>query len=847
MPRLRWARTMTPPRWALPAGVALAVAAPLALWDSRAHVVPSLDGYWRGLSDPPSLLRVVVSLAVAIALAMALSRLGREGSRPFLWMLLAVTPLLAVWWGRFPLLLLFQGPALILLAGAVLGVTTLRMVPREWPERLSGPALFAAGFAFYGLVGTGIPGPAGPQGDEPHYLAMAHSLLTDGDLDLADEFAEREYSAFFAGELRPHTSPASPPGTLYPVHTPGLPVLLLPAYALGGATGARLFMAAVAALAGALAHRAVRHVFGSEGLATGAWAILTFTPPLPFYAVSLYPETPAALATAAFLLPGPGRARLVAAGVAAAALPWLHPKFLPLALVGLALAAGRRDVPGATRAALVGGPAVSLALLLGFFAAVYGRPSLGAAYGPGLSSDTAPTRIPWGVLALLTDRQYGLLACSPAWFLALPGMLALFRENRRDAVRAALLSGASVAVGAAFSMWWGGACPPARFVVPALPALALAVAAALRVRPAPAAALAGAGLAVVALAVGAPRAIHNRTDGESALLRFLAPALDLDASLPSFVPEPTAASLVLAGSLLAVASLAWMRGLRGLVAGAAAYAVVALPLRGRPLIDPRGAPQQLIAAWEPAGLWPRGGLPKPDRLFVPLDLPGAPWRLGPSEWRASRREDLPPGLYRIDVAGHTLAAATGMNVARLELAARDLPLDQTYLREGAPDPSFTLLLPVGARGLRLSAIGVQAGALVTDARVVPLDVVPVSRRGPLTWPRAPEPDRYRVPRGALRVTVLDRSIPEADGFRLDGAQGSFVLECAPGRPVDVRVVRPQIGPRDVVTWGGRRVPLGAVREATLDLPVEPAVMIGSVAIVDVRVDAAGAWVEFSAR
>jgi hypothetical protein len=837
---------MTRPRWLLHAGVALALAAPLALWPTRGHVVPSLDGYWRGLSDPPSLLRVVVSLAVGIVLAMALSRLGPGAPRPFLWMLLAVSPLLAVWWGRVPLLLLFQGPVLVVLAGAVLGLTTLRAVPRQWPERLTGPVAFAAGFAFYVLVGTGIPGPAGPQGDEPHYLAMAHSLLTDGDLDLADEFANREYAAFFAGELRAHTSPASPPGTVYPVHTPGLPALLLPAYALGGATGARVFMAALAALAGALTHRVVRHAFDSAPLAAGAWAILTFAPPLPFYAVSLYPETPAALATAAFLLPGRGKASLVAAGVAAAALPWLHPKFLPLALAGLALAAARRDIPGATRAALLGGPIVSLALLLGFFAAVYGRPALGAAYGPGLASDVSPFRIPWGALALLTDRQYGLLACSPAWFLALPGFVALYRERRRDALRTALLAGASAAVGAAFSMWWGGSCPPARFLVPALPALAVATAPALRVRPGAAAALAGAGLAVVALAIGAPRAIHNRTDGESALLRFLAPALDLDASLPSFVPEGTAASVVLALSLLAVAGLAWAWGLRGLVAGLAAYTILAAPLRGRPLIDPRGAPQQLLAAWEPARLRAPGGPPKPNRLFVPLDLPGAPWTLAPADWRASRRDDLPPGFYRIDVAARAVGAPAGTNVARVELTARDLLLEQTYLRAGEPDPSLLLVLPVGARGLRLSVTGAQAGAVVSGARAVPLAIVPVHLRGPLSWPRVPDADRYRVVRGAARVTVLDRSVPEGDGFRLDGAQGSFVLEAPPGRPVEVRVLRPQPDPGDAVTWAGQRILLGPAPDRTIGLPVDSPVTLAGVALVAVRVDATGAWVGFSA-
>src|SRR5262249_56832738 len=130
--------------------------------------------------------------------------------------------------------------------------------------------------------------------------------------------------------------------------------------------------------------------------------------------------------------------------------------------------------------------------------------------------------VPAGLVALVCDRQFGLLAVGPLWALASLGAAALYRWRPGDALRAGLLAGATLAVGASYSMWWGGACPPARFVIPALPALAMALAPALRERRDAAAALAGVGLAIVALAAEAPRALHNRADGESGLLRYLA-------------------------------------------------------------------------------------------------------------------------------------------------------------------------------------------------------------------------------------------------------------------------------------------------------------------------------------
>src|SRR5262249_21165398 len=131
----------------------------------------------------------------------------------------------------------------------------------------------------------------------------------------------------------------NPPGHMYSLHAPGLSLLIAPAFALGGRLGAQVFLAALAALAGVLVHRLVAASLGDARAAALAWAIFAFTPPVPIFAVSLYPELPAALATAVFLWTGRAErlrapAALLAA-LAAGALPWLHSKFLPLGALGL--------------------------------------------------------------------------------------------------------------------------------------------------------------------------------------------------------------------------------------------------------------------------------------------------------------------------------------------------------------------------------------------------------------------------------------------------------------------------------------------------------------------------------
>src|SRR5919109_4633316 len=90
-------------------------------------------------------------------------------------------------------------------------------------------------------------------GDEPHYLLTAGSLVDDGDVDVRDEYAARDYEEFYPYELRPHGEPTE--GRLNEPHGVGFPLLIAPAFALGGAKAVELFLAALAALAIALAYR----------------------------------------------------------------------------------------------------------------------------------------------------------------------------------------------------------------------------------------------------------------------------------------------------------------------------------------------------------------------------------------------------------------------------------------------------------------------------------------------------------------------------------------------------------------------------------------------------------------
>ena len=830
--------------------VTLAAALPVALAGTRFHLVPAADALWRGVTDPPGFARLFLGLALGVCVAVLVERRAARAATPLLFLGLASLPIIPLLTGRLPLLLLFQGPLLVVLASAVVAVALERTLAARAAPRftlLSDPALFAIGLVFYLCLGLFLPGPAGPQGDEPHYLVMTQSLLRDADLDLQNQFRERQYAAFFAGTLEPHTSPAGPPGRIYSIHTPGLSALLLPAFAAFGYPGARAFMSVLAALTGVLTYRLLRESLGSPGLALFAWAALTFTPPLPFYALAIYPEVAAALATALFLLASrraPAAPWIIGVSASAAVLPWLHPKFLPLAALGLLLTL-LRPCSWSARAAAIAALLVSLGLLLFYFQRLYGAPSLSAAYGPGFAGDVTLAHVPHGVLGILLDRQFGLLAVQPLWAIALPGAVALVSRRTGDALRALLLSVASLGVGASFSMWWGGSCPPARFIVPALPPLALCLALAVQRRRGLSAALFGIGLACVAIAALAPRALHNRADGESALLRVLAPALDLDASLPSFVGKGGDPALLLTATAAAAGALAWSLGTRGVLAGGLAYLLLAGALRERPLVDARAAALELLARWDETNVRGVGGALEPSALRIPLELTQAPWTFEAGEIRNARPLDLPPGAYDVRIAGRVKEAYPTARVVKLDLVAGDLLLGRRYLREDEALAPIELLLPAGARRLVLTGTGIQGKGAVEAVEIVPRSVVRLGERDLLPWPRQPQEDLYRLESEGVRVTALDFVTEASHDFLIDAA-ARFVVEAAARASVRVVIVRSSPSDADVFEWHRRRIPLGRAPSLALELPAEEGLSVAGLRFVPVRLETPSGRIRFSA-
>jgi hypothetical protein len=372
-----------------------------------------------------------------------------------------------------------RGPLGLALAALALALALAALQPRPRLPAVRASVLLVLGWVFLLVVGLAYTSRLRVTGDEPHYLLMAQSLWREHDLDLRDNLEREDWREYTPGPVTPHYGFPRADGRPFPAHSPGLPVVLAPLYALGGRPLCVLGLTLAAALLGLETWRASRRHTSDEEAALLAWA-LVLVPPVAFYSFHLYTEVPSALALAVALRmvmedgrgqPREARAvvRAVVAALLASALPWLHLK-MAAAAAALGIIALVR-LRGRARLAFLATAVLMAAAFLAYYRAIFGVASPLAIYG-GVprDADGSPVR---ALVGLVLDRSFGLLPVAPVFLVALAGLGLLVGARAWEP----LLVGAAVIVPALpWRMWWGGQCPPARFLVPALPVLGLALA-----------------------------------------------------------------------------------------------------------------------------------------------------------------------------------------------------------------------------------------------------------------------------------------------------------------------------------------------------------------------------------
>jgi hypothetical protein len=477
------------------------------------------------------------------------------------WLPVAVPPAFYVWTGP-----LRSWLWVVVLAGVAVPAVA-RRAP-AWLARIArdprrAPWLAAVTAAVLYMIGAYQIFPRLPTGDEPHYLVITQSLLSDRDLKIENNHRRGDYREYYAGDLRPDYLRRGVNGEIYSVHAPGLSIIVAPAFALFGYPGVVACLALLGAWATALAWMAAWRVTSDAAASWFGWASVALTAPFFFQSFVVYPDAPGAALIMIGVLALAARGEtlslrgLVATGAALAILPWLHTRYVAAAVVlGVMILARQWTAGGITQAergrraaALLSIPAISAACWFAFFYAIYGSPDPRGPYGGGTQSAIA--NLPRGVVGLLVDQQFGVLTAAPVLLCALAGLAVLLRRAPRLATELLILVAPYGLVVGAYQMWWGGNSSPGRFVIPVLLPMAIPAAHWFQTRRGHSAKLLGLGALAVSLlttftlaAVDRGILLYNFRDGSSRLLTWLSPLVNITTGLPSVFQTTPASALI---------------------------------------------------------------------------------------------------------------------------------------------------------------------------------------------------------------------------------------------------------------------------------------------------------------
>jgi len=799
------------------------------------------------------------ALTAALLAAIRLLRLSRSQRAPLFasgvailpWLPLPLPPAALVWAGPFVLAVWM---AVVL--GVIIGDGPVRS---RWLTDARRAPLAAAIVALALYAGSAVwLSPVLPDGDSPHYLILAQSLIRDRDLRIENNHQRGDYLEYSLHASRPHYLRRGVDGAIYSIHAPGVPALIAPAFALGGYRGVVAFLGLVAAIATGLVWRLSHRVTGSASAAWFGWACCALTTPFFFQATQVFPDGLAATCVLLGTLPlilrsgtssgpeGPsrdGRMWLIS-GLSLALLPWLQTRLAIVATAaGLCLCVRVRRVRHLVLFAAV--PVVSAVAWFGYFYAIYGTANPAAPYGPYTQTTVANLRR--GFPGLLFDQQFGLIPNAPVYGFVLAGVIAGAMRLRRWTWEVLIvLVPYMIGVGM-FQIWWGGTSAPARLLTPV--ALLLGVAAAriwheTRTPATKALGLATLGVSVlVTAALAVPdrgRLLLNFRDGVALWLEWGNDLLDLPRGVPSLFRDPPGQAWLKTGIWAVSFAVAWLvlravagggerrpgKALQGLPVWAttwclAASVMVALTLAWR--VD--GVPS-LTAGTAELGLLRRAS--RHSRAYDygarRFDAPGAVLaraRVRTDRQRRAARgasllaaSDVPAGAYNV----HVIPSGPAEGNLTLRVGPTPLPLWTTSV-SGAESLSagFPIRLPVdvssvvvdGDEGARRTISAVE----LEPARLGP----PFVRAIVGTSRLARQAARY----GAVDAFFMDQSAyPEPSGFWVAGGHAAEIVFANNGAPLHLFLRNARVGNVVTIEVGGERqeLSLRAREERTMALP-----------------------------
>ena len=335
-------------------------------------------------------------------------------------------------------------------------------------------------------------------GDEPTYLLTTMSLARDGDINIFNNFEQRDFVYFYEMEKNPlmrfelHAQ-RSRKGQeyAYPVNMPGISFLMLPFYGLSQLFKGKALIFILrsslslwAVLLGLQLYLLALELWGKRRTAFRLWGLYSFTAPVLFYAVHIYPEVLIALFSIYVYRKVISRTPIrfgqaILCGFLLALFPWFGLKYMwylwPLVIVA-AYYLLKYHKAGWKILFVAGLPVVSQALFAYFTYALYGTFSPASIY-EGVMTPEQTRAIAQAILSVplhfrtgsflgyFLDQRDGILLYSPIYLFSFMGLIEFFRRRKKDLL-ALLLVVLPYIASHAFMTLRPGFAPQARGLVP---------------------------------------------------------------------------------------------------------------------------------------------------------------------------------------------------------------------------------------------------------------------------------------------------------------------------------------------------------------------------------------------
>jgi len=343
-----------------------------------------------------------------------------------------------------------------------------KMIDRfsQLPSKKRVLILFIIAFLIYNLcafilVSKGISF----SGDEPYYLLTTHSLIKDKDINVANNYRQQDYFAFYDKDQNPRFklgmyARAGKKGRayIYPINLPGISVLILPYYWLSQFFQGSLLtfilkagLSVWASLFGIQLYLLVKELWTREKTALMLWFFCSFSAPVLFFATHIYSEVPVALFSLYVYRKVRSERPLSLfhyffLGFLLSLFFWFGLKynmlFGPLLLVSLYFLLKTHKARAKIICFLVF-PVLSLSLFYYVIYSLYGSFSPFSVYEGVLTperlsalkqaalSSPLSMRIE-SLLDYFLDQRDGLLLYSPVYFFAILGFIEIFRRSKKD-------------------------------------------------------------------------------------------------------------------------------------------------------------------------------------------------------------------------------------------------------------------------------------------------------------------------------------------------------------------------------------------------------------------------------